>query len=187
MTDVIDTEVKRFGAKERPKAHEFELITFTDDGGTNTHRFRMVPLIPAGQVTAIMDALDDEPEKMFGLIARLMARVLDNTDGVPANWVYDEFEDPAPDDDGYDPDLSELYFVGPDNETYPAIDADRYTAFGAGSSRRRWTALMDPANDDEGVQLGDMMDLAKWVVGLATDRPTQARTSSTRGSRKIKR
>lgn len=183
------TEVKRFGGKERPKAHQFELITFVDDGGTNTHVFRMVPIIPAGQVTAIMDALDDEPEKMFGLIARLMARVLDNTDGVSANWKFEEIQEEAADagdDLDSDADEPEWYFVGPDNEDHPLADADQFTAFEAGSSRRRWLALMDPDNEAEGVQLADMMDLAKWVVGLAVDRPTRARPSST-GTRKTRR
>lgn len=182
MDDI--TEVKRFGGKERPKAHQFELITFVDDGGTNTHAFRMVPIIPAGQVTAIMDALDDEPEKMFGLIARLMARVLDNTDGVSANWKYEEVEFESAD---YDEETEPgLYFVGPDNESHPLEDSDQFAAFDAGSSRRRWLALMDPDNEAEGVQLADMMDLAKWVVGLAVDRPTRARPSST-GTRKTRR
>lgn len=182
-------QVKRFGGNERPKARDFELVTFTDDGGSNTHKFSLVPLIPAGQVTAIMDALDEEPERMFGLIANLLARVLNNTDGVSAAWEYKEFADPAEGDEGYDPDNETLFFMGPDHEVYSVHALDRLSEFEArenGSSRRRWVALMDPANQNEAVHLADMMDLAKWVVGLATDRPTSARTSST-GSRKTRR
>lgn len=195
MTDPAGPEIKRFGGKERPKSHEFELVTFTDDGGTNTHKFTLIPIIPAGQVTAIMDALDDEPERMFGLVARLLARVLDNTDGVSANWKYEiylEDADEAAGDDGNDGDdgvQRPARFVGPDNELYYVHAIERRAEFediANGSSRRRWLALMDPANETEAVQLADMMDLAKWVVGLAVDRPTKARPLST-GTRKTRR
>lgn len=180
-------EVKRFGGRERPQAQEFELQTMLDDGSTRVHSFRLIPIIPAGHVTAIMDALDDEAEKTFGLIARLLTRVLDNADGVPAKWELNEFADPDEGDDGYDPDDVQLYFVGPDNEPHPVDEAAKYTAFDAGSSRRRWAALMDPANEDDAVHIQDMVDIAKWVVGLSIDRPTQARASSTKGSRKTRR
>lgn len=184
------TEVKQFGGRERPKAEQFDLTTFLDDGGSRTHRFNLVPIIPAGHVTGLMDALDDESEKTFGLIARLLTRVLDNTDGVSASWTYTEFQDPAPGDVGYDQDGPEVFFVGPDNEVHSAEDAtarDKFQSFDAGSSRRRWAHLMDPENLDEAVDLADMVDIAKWVVGLSVDRPTQARASSTKGSRKTKR
>lgn len=187
MTSTED-KIKRFGGRERPQAQEFELETFTEDG-TNTHRFRLIPIIPAGHVTAIMDALDHEAEKTFGLIAKLMARVLDNRDGVSAAWEGVEFADPAEGDDSYDPDDIRMFFTGPDNEVYAADDGYRaeFEAFDAGSSRRRWLSLMDPDNQTDAVHLGDMVDIAKWVVGLAVDRPTEARASSTRASRKTHR
>lgn len=183
-------EIKRFGGRERPQAEQFELETMLDDGTTRAHMFQLTPIIPAGHVTAIMDALDDDAEKTFGLISRLISRVLSNADGVSANWVPTAFADPAEGDDGYDPDDVQLFILGPDNEPYPADDVDtlaKHTAFDAGSSRRRWRMLMDPANEDEAVHLQDMVDIAKWIVGLAVDRPTQARASSTRASRKTKR
>lgn len=187
---MTDTEIKRFGGRERPQAQQFEIETFRDDGTVRTHRFQLMPIIPAGHVTAIMDALDDEAEKTFSLIAKLLTRVLDNNDGVPASWTYTTYRDPEPGDEGYDPDDELWFFTGPDHEVYEAEDdqaREKFEAFEAGSSRRRWARLMDPDNLDEGVHLGDMMDLAKWVVGLAVDRPTQARPSSTQGSRKKRR
>jgi len=169
-------EVKRFGGHERPAVKKFELETLTDDGTPQVHAFQLVPVVPAGHVTALMDALDDEPEKSFGLMAKLMARLLDNTDGVPAKWTF------TPSDDG-------ATFIGPDNESH-AVDAVERAYFeniDNGSSRRRWLWLMNPDNEDEAVHLSDMVDIAKWVVSEAIDRPTPARPSSIRGSRKTRR
>jgi hypothetical protein len=170
MTDAI----KRFGGHERPEVKKFELETMSDDGSTRVHAFQLVPLVPAGHVTALMDALEDEPEKSFGLMAKLMSRLLDNTDGVPARWTF------TPDEKG-------RTFIGPDNEPHPIGDAPQFIEQSAGSSRRRWNWLMNPDNEDEAVHLADMVDIAKWVVSEAIDRPTPARPSSTRGSRKTKR
>jgi hypothetical protein len=189
MTDPTGPDIKRFGGKERPKAHEFELTTFLDDGGTNTHKFSLIPIIPAGKVTALMDALDDAPERMFGMVSRLLARVLDDTDGITASWSYEPYADPREGDDDYDPDDERLFWADPDGEVHSVDEPgarDLFEDITNGSSRRRWVALMDPDNEDEAVQLGDMMDLAKWVVGLAVDRPTKARPSST-GTRKPRR
>jgi len=167
-------EIKRFGAHERPKTTQFELETMLDDGGTRVHLFSLVPLVPAGHVTALMDALDEAPEKSFGLMASLLARLLDNTDGVPSRWVFTLNSD-------------NKTFIGPDNEPHPIADRHKFEDPDAGSSRRRWLWLMNTENQDEAVHLGDMVDIAKWVVSEAVDRPTTARVSSTRGSRKTKR
>lgn len=171
-------EIKRFGAHERPDIKKFELETMLDDGGTRVHKFQLVPIVPAGHVTALMDALDLAPEKSFGLMAKLLARLLDNTDGTPAAWMYQPYDEKG-----------HILFVGPDNEPYPsdAIERTRWENVDNGSSRRRWNWLMNPDNEDEAVHLSDMVDIAKWVVAEAVDRPTPARASSTRGSRKTKR
>lgn len=176
--------MKRFGGKERPKAEEFELETVSVDGDPNVYQFRLVPLVPAADAVALMDALENEPHKSAGLISRLLVKVLDNHDGVSARWQ------PEPlDDEGLKAlKLKEPSYVGPDNEPYPFSDEAalaKFTAREAGSSRRRWNLLMDPAND-ESIQLADLIEVAEWVVGLGTDRPTQARASST-GSRKPRR
>lgn len=167
-------EVKRFGGHERPAVREFELETITDSGEPRVHRFQLVPIVPAGHVTALMDALEDEPEKSFGLMAKLMSRLLDNTDGVPAKWEFEAWP-------------SAKTFVGPDGEDHPLSDREKFEDIEAGSSRRRWNWLMNPDNEDEAVHLADMVDIAKWVVSEAVDRPTTPRASSTRVSRKTKR
>lgn len=180
-------EIKRFGAHERPTVKKFELETFCDDGTTRVHAFQLVPIVPAGHVTALMDALEDESEKAFGLMAKLIARLLDNTDGVPARWTAARIETP-PEGKRRTGTVTDR-FIGPDNEEHP-WGGDAHATFehvDNGSSRRRWLWLMDPDNEDEAVHLGDLADIAKWVVSEAVDRPTPARTSSTRGSRKTKR
>jgi hypothetical protein len=171
-------EVKRFGANERPESQEFELVTFTDDGSEKIHKFNLVPIVPAGNVTALMDALDEEAEKSFGLMAKLLSRLLDNTDGTPARWVFEEYTEKG-----------RKMFIGPDNEPH-SVDAPerfRWEDINNGSSRRRWQWLMDPNNEEEAVRLNDMVDIAKWVVSEAIDRPTPARRSSTRASRRTPR
>lgn len=194
MTD----EVKRFGARERPQSKPFELQTLTDDGSVRVHRFQLVPIVPAGHVTALMDALENEPEKSFGLMVSLLSRLLDNTDGTPAAWRYLEYVDPdetesRDGDPAHADETGDVYFTGPDSTVYNAASniglaaRVRFEDPDEGSSRRRWEHLMDPANQDEAVNLSDLVDIAKWVVGVAIDRPTSARTSSTRGSRKTKR
>lgn len=162
--------VKRFGGRERPKAHKFELATIGGDG-KNIHTFQVVPLLQAGDVVALMDALDLEPEKAANPLSRLLTKVMDDTDGVSTRWKL------KPDGD---------QFLGPDNEPHPLEDEKLFTDPAAGSSRRRWDALMDPRND-EGIELMDLVDIGQWVVTLSTDRPTPARTPSSRASRKTPR
>jgi hypothetical protein len=176
--------MKRFGGRERPKTEEFELETIGDDGQQNVYQFQLVPLVPAADAVALMDALENEPHKSAGLISRLITKVLDNHDGVSAKWQ----PTPLDDDELKALKLKDPSYLGPDGEPYPfgnQVVLDKWTSREAGSSRRRWALLMDPANE-ESIQLVDLIEIAEWVVSLGTDRPTQARASST-GSRKPRR
>lgn len=70
-------------------------------------------------------------------------------------------------------------FRGPDGRIYALDDqdaVDRFTSIENGSSRRRWDHLMG-ADEDADVQFADLMDLLRWVIGLATDRPTESSAS----------
>lgn len=177
--------MKRFGGRERPKPEKFELETIVD-GGTNVHEFQMIPSLQAGDMVALMDALDEEPEKAAGLMGSILRKVMDDTDGTPAKWTP-----PTLASLGLPPktDPADAVWTGPDNEPYTLADTaaiDKFLDPANGSSRRRWQALMDPRND-EGIHLMDLVDIGEWVVSLSTDRPTQARTPSSRASRKNRR
>jgi hypothetical protein len=73
----------------------------------------------------------------------------------------------APDDDpGPEP-----QFLAPDGTVHPMRDAGKFAEFEAGSSRRRWVALMDGDNDLT-VEAKTIMRLWQWLVSEAADRPT---------------
>lgn len=62
-------------------------------------------------------------------------------------------------------------FRGPDGQLYPLSEAERFLKPEAGSSRRRWRALME--EDDDAVVDGEALGkLFEWLVGLAAGRPT---------------
>lgn len=169
--------MKRFGGREAPKQEQFELITITPDGDQKVYTFQLTPVLPAGNVVAIMDALKNAPEESAGAIATLLKRVLDDRDGVPAKWSVDDLPEVPPKTKPED-----VVYTGPDGNTYTMADdaaVDKFLDPANGSSRRRWIELMDPDNE-EGVQLHDLIDIAEWVMSLSTDRPTPARASSTR-------
>jgi hypothetical protein len=61
-------------------------------------------------------------------------------------------------------------------------DADaiaKFTDPAAGSSRRRWDHLM-LRDDSAVVEMEDLMEIMRWLVGKATDRPTAPSASSSR-------
>jgi len=175
--------VKRFGGREAPKQEEFELETIGTTGDPKVYQFRLTPVIQAGNVVALMDALKNEPEEFAGQITALLTKVLDDRDGVPARWAPPTLDELITDPDAIDDvDPATVMWTGPDGATYALSDQAAIEKFldpANGSSRRRWGVLMDPRND-EGIALQDLIDIAEWVIGLSTDRPTPARASSTR-------
>lgn len=72
------------------------------------------------------------------------------------------------------PEPLESSYRGPDGKIYPFSDAAKlkeFTAPEAGSSRRRWAHLLEQ-DDDVAVEAEDLVEIAQWMIGLATDRPT---------------
>jgi len=173
--------MKRFGGRERVQVEEFELQTVGTGGEGNVHVFRLRPELQAGDVVALMDAIENSAERSMGIMAAVLRKVLVDDDGTPAAW--EPPERPAKAKPG------DVVFTGPDNETHTLADTDAIDRFldpVNGSSRKRWDHLMSPANE-EGIHLMDMVDISQWVVSLSTDRPTQARTPSIKASRKTRR
>lgn len=178
--------MKQFGGREVRKPEQFQLVTVDNDGNQRTHQFQVLPALRAGQVVGLMDALKNTPEDSLGRITRMLASVLDDRDGVPATWQPPTLEDLGL---AAKTKLEDVQWTGPDGETYTLADDVAIAKFldtANGSSRRRWNALMDPDNITDGVMLEDLFEISEWVIGLATDRPTRARASST-GTRKTRR
>lgn len=173
--------MKKFGGRDRAKVEEFELETISTDGEPRTHQFALRATLRAGDVVALMDAVEHEPERSMGLMASILRKVIVDDDGTPVAW--DPPELPAKTKP------ADVVVTGPGGETCTLADTDTIEGFmapEAGSSRRRWDLLMDPDND-EGVHLMDLVDISRWVIELSTDRPTQARVPSSRASRKTRR
>jgi hypothetical protein len=69
-------------------------------------------------------------------------------------------------------DEAERRFTGPDGEPYTWDELDRFTKYEAGSSRRRWSELMD--NEDDLVVDAEVISgVFEHLVGLAAARPTR--------------
>lgn len=178
--------MKQFGGREARKPEQFQLITTDTRGQRRTHQFEVLPSLPAGHVVGLMDALKNSPEESFGKISNMLSRVLSDRDGTPAAWEPPSREALGVDDKAK---AADVMWTGPDGDTYALSDQaaiDKFADPANGSSRRRWAALMDPDNQEDGVDIQDLFDISEWVIGLATDRPTQARASST-STRKTRR
>jgi hypothetical protein len=126
---------------------------------------------------------------------RVIRKGLVDDDGVPANWkpLAPQVDPAAPSDDepdeGFvgqlpvsmpepdgqdyeDYDEPEAVFVAPDGSHQPFSELDRYTDFAAGSSRRRWTYLME-SDEDVVVEASVLKGMFEKIVRLGANRPTR--------------
>lgn len=180
--------MKTIRAKKRrdePRPDAFE-VEFSRNGKPELHRFQ-----PSGQVDAAAIALASKAARgdraLEGMLRTIRKSLVDD-DGVPVDWEPENYEPPAdaverdesgidgfivddPDEDD-DSDDGDMQFAGPDGQPHPWGDLDKFTAFAAGSSRRRWTALMED-DDDIYVDPDVLAGVFKHVVSLAAGRPTQ--------------
>lgn len=163
-----------FGPKDRQAVpailEPFDFTVLRDDE-PETHEFQARKVTDIASLMVTLTASDKHPERAMGGLMRLIAKMLYNKDGVPAGWEPNPLEAPegADDDAGMqpkfrDPLTGELIDYSPENIA-------RFTAFQAGSSRRRWRYLMEE-DDEVIVQQDDLMNLFRWLVGLAAGRPT---------------
>lgn len=119
-----------------------------------THDFVARPDPSSGDFTRFAMAADrsnkgadESGTGLLFVIRDILPSMIDNSDGVPAQWEYQELPvkeptDPLawPDDEGQDD--SEPKFRGPDGVIYPASQRSKFEAFEAGSSRRRLYHLL---------------------------------------------
>lgn len=102
----------------------------------------------------------DSDELAVGELIGLVARYMDNKDGVPLQWMPRQLA-PKPDED---PPVKR--FRGPDGEIYDWEYAESFLDPEQGSSRRRWLHLM---NDDDEASVEDtsLVGLLEFLVELA--------------------
>ncbi len=141
---------------------EFELEVLDWDDELVKLKFHIVRPMHSAGITALMAILKRDPAAAIGVVAPQIARILDDKDGVATKWAYPDGADNAT-------------WTGPDGREYDANDTDARTLFEmfeSGSSRRRWTRLMDPENEEYGVDLDDLIGVTQFMVELSSGRPT---------------
>jgi hypothetical protein len=194
--------MRTFGKNTRPAkkaAREPFRLVVDRDGVDETHEFTAIPRISVGEMMTAMAAQSGDTMGAVRGIIRMIRRNLVNDDGVPAQWVLEEMEvsnspaeqavqvttladatdiavTPWPTEGGTleRTDL-EPGFRGPDGHIYPMSDEaaiKRFTAIENGSSRRRWVYLIEE-DDDATVEAEDITEIGTWLIGLATNRPTE--------------
>lgn len=170
------------------KYDTFRLYVEPDGGEGYEETFEAHTSADAG---AIMDLLSARNQLAQGTaMARLLGGILRNDDGVPAEWEPTKNEQglvvPEMDDDGYivkDEEERPLY-----RDAYGDLVTDvalLEVAHEAGSSRRRFAAIMDSPNLR--VTFEALSEIAQWVVTRAGSRPTRRQQSSSRGGAATKR
>lgn len=158
--------MRSFGPKGQtlPPAERvpFEFTVLRDEE-PETHEFRAKVIIDASGLAHMFHANQESPERSLVGLFRIIARLIDNKDGVPAQWEPTPLPLPK---EVKEAEEAQLKFRGPDGEIYPMAEAVQFTAFEAGSSRRRWLHLMEK-DDEVYVREGDLLELFKYLVTLA--------------------
>lgn len=140
--------------------HEFTMI-FVRDGVDEHHSFEARPRMGWEDVKGLVPLMgggkdDDLIRRALAPIDRLIRRSLRNDDGTPEKWV------PNVVSDGENP----PWFTDPIGDHVEEELLPAYLAFDAGSSRRRWVALMDH-DDDVTVEPEQIMDLLQDLTELS--------------------
>lgn len=175
----MSQSARTFRSKRTPTA---ERVPFTfvvhRDGEEESHDFQAVPVTDTASLSALMINAQRKPEEAMAGMLRMIGKMLDNKDGTPANWAPVQLPPPPsdspvwPDGDPEGEGAPVRKFRGPDGALYPMHEAERFSAFEAGSSRRRWRYLME--QDDEVIVDSEALaELFEWLVGLAANRPTR--------------
>jgi hypothetical protein len=151
------------GRSRQPAARESFTFPFMRDEELEEHTFRARVSLDLPTLISAIGEADRHPERAVSGLLRIVVKMLDNKDGVPAQWEPEPLPLPDPLPEGHD---GEVRFRGPDGELYLLEEAAKFTAFEAGSSRRRWLHLIEEDDEIE-VHRDDLMDLYKWLIGLA--------------------
>jgi hypothetical protein len=132
-------------------------VDFDVDGEATEHHFTARPAITYGDMVALKKYENDSQGAVLPFLDRIIRRSLRNDDGVPLKWT---------------PVVKAGEFTTPGGEQKPVTDLDKYTAFTAGSSRRRWAELIE--SDDAVVDFETVMSLFEHLAEQASaDRPTE--------------
>ena len=164
---------KRYGKPQStrlPEPWPFELMASRDDED-EVHAFtavRQVDMLLGARFTGYTP---EEAHKQVDLLVRVISKTLDDKDGTPATWSAVQL--PIPHDAGED---FRPKFRGPDGELYEMEHVEKFAAFAAGSSRRRFIALC--GDQERTVQAEDLGNIVRDLIAVSAGRPTGASAPS---------
>lgn len=169
--------MKVFGNKStaKPPAREdFELKYIDGDDEVQSFHGKLAVRSDGAELSTLFTLVTKGDPAIVGTMTRMLAKQMDNKDGlVKASWKIEYLPKPVDLDED---ELAEWepHYRGPDGAVYPASDAATLAKWedqANWTTKRRWLHLMTE-NDDALVDLNDLMEVAEYVIELATGRPT---------------
>lgn len=164
---------KRYGKPQStrlPEPYPFELMASLDDED-EVHAFTAVRQVDQLLATRFSSFSEEEPHKIVDLLVRLIAKTLDDKDGTPATWSAVQLLRPSEQEEPWVP-----KFRGPDGALYEMDHVVKFAAFEAGSSRRRFLAIV--GDQERTVQAEDLKAVVQDLIAVSTGRPTVASSPS---------
>ena len=160
---------KRYRAR-RPSeipAHPFELEVYRGDT-PEVHTFIARPKTDLGPLIQLNSMMND-PMRMGAKALQVIARMMDDSDGTPADWAPVTAPKPRNAGESYEP-----KFRGPDGRLHPMDKQATFLDIEAGSSRRRWQHII-LEDDGVSVDIEVLMEIMTDLIEAATgNRPTPA-------------
>lgn len=169
--------MKVFGNKSTAKTPErepFELKYINGDDEVASFRGQLAVRSDGAELSTMLVLVSKGDPALIGSMTRMLGKQMDNRDGaVRASWKPEQLPKPV----DLDPDEEaewEPSYRGPDGVIYPFSDTATMAKWqdqANWTTKRRWLHLMND-NDDAIVALDDLMEVAEYVIELATGRPT---------------
>ena len=167
---------KRFGAKDNTtevvlRRERFEFGVHTPDG-VKVHEFWAVlgNLHAGGLIAAMVAAQRKDAGAAAEAYYRTIAKMIDNTDGIPANWEPTALPQQPGDER---PAVFRVPWGADKGVMLPMENAEAYLGTEVHSSRRRWLDLME-RDDDAIVEFTDLTELFEWLIAQSTEKASAA-------------
>lgn len=136
-------------------------VDFIRDNEVEAHHFTARPRLLFGPMVGLIKYGDQNDARSVTHLARLIRQCLVNNDGTPEKW---EPHIVRPDD-------ADPYFTAPNGDHAPLDELPKYLELSAGSSRRRWTQLMEH-DDDVEIDFEVIEQVLEYLIEQVAGRPT---------------
>lgn len=167
---------KRFGAQDNAQDMPVRRVKFEfgvkTPNGVKPHDFWAVlgNLHAGGLIAALIAAGRNDSGAAAEAYYRTIAKMIDNNDGIPANW--EPFALKQEEGDERPPSFRVPW--GPNKgELLPMASAADYLGTEVHSSRRRWFYLME-RDDDAVVEFEHLTALFEWLIAESTGKASAA-------------